>query len=62
MVVREAKFKKSGKLHSEGKIELFYKSVVYLLVGMCVLLAATGGVSKKVPGDTITPAEAVAPL
>lgn len=45
LLVREERFKKTGKIHTDGKIELFYKSVAWILFFTFVLLAALGGVS-----------------
>ena len=47
VVVRDEKFKKTGMLHSDGKLELFYKSVVIVLALASVLLALTGGIRLR---------------
>ncbi len=50
--VRHERFRKSGLLHSDGKLELFYKAMIAVLVVTSILLAALGGVSirsKAVP-------------
>lgn len=44
LVVRDDRFRKTGMLHSDAKIELFYKSVLLVLALTAVLLAITGGV------------------
>jgi hypothetical protein len=43
--VRHEKFLKKGQLHSDGKLEIFYKSVMLALFLTAVLLACLGGVS-----------------
>jgi hypothetical protein len=43
LVVKHDRFKNEGMLHSDGKIELFYKSVVLVLVLTTLLLAVLGG-------------------
>jgi hypothetical protein len=53
-LVRESKFRETGKLHSDGKIELFYKSVMVVLFLTAVLLCALGGVKAH-----MTPAVAM---
>jgi hypothetical protein len=47
-------FKKTGLLHSDGKLELFYKPMIAVLLLTTVLLGALGGVSfdKKADRDT----------
>jgi hypothetical protein len=45
LLVRHDKFKEKGQLHSDGKIELFYKSVMVVLAFTTVILACFGGVS-----------------
>ena len=45
MVVKHEKFRKGGLLHSDGKIELFYKSVVLVLFLTTCLLAVLGGIT-----------------
>ena len=52
LIIRDQQFSKTGMLHSDGKIELFYKSVVIVLLMAMGLLAATGGVSRGVPEPT----------
>lgn len=44
-LVRDPKWKKTKELHSDGKIELFYKSVMALLLVIIIVLASTGGVT-----------------
>ena len=43
--VRHERFKKDGLLHSDGKLELFYKPMMCVLGITAVMLAALGGVS-----------------
>lgn len=45
LVVRDPKYREEGLLHSDGKIELFYKSVMLVLLLIAVLLALTGGIA-----------------
>jgi len=45
IVVREERFRNTGKLHSDGKIEVFYKSMMWLLFLTFVVLAAIGGIT-----------------
>ena len=47
LVVSDEKYKETGRLHSDGKIELFYKSVILLLFVVTLLLALFGGVSVE---------------
>ena len=42
VLVREEKFRDTGKLHSDGKIELFYKSVILILLITSAILAILG--------------------
>ncbi|QQN63566.1 hypothetical protein JIR23_29330 [Bradyrhizobium diazoefficiens] len=45
LFVRHKGFKENGLLHSDGKLELFYKSMMAVLFITSILLAAFGGVS-----------------
>ena len=45
LVVKEQRYKETGKLHSDGKIELFYKSIVVGLLLVTIIIALMGGVS-----------------
>lgn len=45
LVVSHKDFKSKGELHSDGKIELFYKSVMLVLFLIAMLLALAGGVT-----------------
>ena len=47
LVVSDDRFPKTGKLHSDGKVEFFYKSVMVALLGTVILVAVFGGVSHK---------------
>jgi hypothetical protein len=40
-------FKKEKLLHSDGKIELFYKSVMLALLLLAILLAFANGITLK---------------
>jgi hypothetical protein len=55
-MVSDDRFRKTGRLHSEAKIELFYKSVVAVLLATMLLFALTGGVyfGAKKPEPTAT--------
>lgn len=44
VLVREERFHKTGQIHSDGKIELFYKSVMVFLFVTFLLLIFFGGV------------------
>jgi hypothetical protein len=44
LLVREDRFLKTGRIHSDGKIELFYKSVMLILFLISVLLSLCGGI------------------
>lgn len=43
-VVGDDKYRTTGLLHSDGKIEFFYKSVMLALTGTAILLALLGGI------------------
>ncbi|MCK1636495.1 hypothetical protein IVA95_02540 [Bradyrhizobium sp. 157] len=43
--VSHDKFRKKGQLHSDGKLELFYKSMISALFGISILIAVFGGIS-----------------
>jgi len=45
LVVREARYRETGNLHSDAKIELFYKPIVLLLLVATVVIAVMGGVT-----------------
>jgi hypothetical protein len=49
LVVKHDKFTRDGMLHSDGKIELFYKSVILVLIITTLLLVLLGGVKVDVP-------------
>jgi hypothetical protein len=49
MVVREPRYKETGSLHSDGKIELFYKPIIYALLAAAIVIALFGGVSWEGP-------------
>ncbi|WP_122550747.1 hypothetical protein [Pseudomonas viridiflava] len=46
-IVSHPKLKTTGKLHSDGKIEFFYKSVMVALTLTALLIACMGGVELK---------------
>jgi len=45
ILVRHEKYKEDGQLHSDGKMEFFYKLVVLSLVLLFLLLALSGGIA-----------------
>ena len=45
--VRHEKFLNGGTLHSEGKIEFFYKSVIAVLLVTAILVGAFGGITLR---------------
>lgn len=45
IVVRHDKFVEKGELHSDGKLEIFYKSVMWVLFITSVILAIFGGLT-----------------
>jgi hypothetical protein len=47
LAVREPRYKETGDLHSDGKIELFYKSVIVGLVLAAAIIAWMGGVTVE---------------
>lgn len=47
LIVSHPKLKTAGKLHSDGKIEFFYKSVMVALTLTALLIACMGGVELK---------------
>ena len=51
-LVRHDKFRETGKLHSVGKIEFFYKSVMAVLLLTAILVGLLGGVTAR-PTSTI---------
>ena len=63
LLVSHNKYSETGKLHSDGKIELFYKSVVLALFLTMIMLASLGGVTidKKTPPAQATPATIAEP-
>jgi hypothetical protein len=66
LFVSQDKYWETGQLHSDGKIELFYKSVMFVLIVVTIGLAYAGGVTfKKVTqptrADSATSAVTAAP-
>jgi HAD-hyrolase-like len=53
VMVRDDRFRKTGRLHSEAKIELFYKSVIAVLLATMVLISLTGGVCVGAKKDCV---------
>ncbi len=52
-MVREKRFVNFGRLHSEAKIELFYKSVIAVLIATMFLIGLTGGVCVGAKKDCV---------
>ena len=52
VLVRHDKFRETGKLHSIGKIEFFYKSVMAVLLLTAILVGLLGGVTSR-PASSI---------
>jgi hypothetical protein len=53
--VSHDKFREKGQLHSDGKLEIFYKSMIFALFGISLLVAAFGGITfdkKDAPRPT----------
>ncbi len=44
LLVSDERFVTSGRLHSDGKMELFYKSIMLVMFITTLILAATGGI------------------
>ena len=57
VLVYHDKYRETGKLHSDGKIEFFYKSVILALFLTTVMLAFLGGITfdKKTPSGITIP-------
>jgi hypothetical protein len=51
LLVRHERFGSKGQIHSDAKLEIFYKSVMAVLACLSVFLAAFGGVSFDKKGD-----------
>ena len=60
--VRHEKFRKTGVLHSVGKIEFFYKSVMAVLLLAAILVGLSGGVTVRPTStvDTSSPSSSAA--
>jgi hypothetical protein len=52
LVVTEPRFRTAGKLHSDRKIELFYKPIIWISLVAALLIAAMGGVRPRAPERT----------
>ncbi|MEH2524217.1 MULTISPECIES: hypothetical protein [unclassified Bradyrhizobium] len=53
--VSHDKFREKGQLHSDGKLEIFYKSMIFALFGISILVAVFGGITfdkKDAPTPT----------
>ena len=63
LLVSDDRFLEGGRLHSDGKIELFYKSVMLVLLLTTVILALLGGITvdQKTPPASATPPIIVGP-
>jgi hypothetical protein len=51
ILVRHDRFRERGQLHSDGKLEIFYKSMMVVLALTSVMLAVLGGVTIDKKGD-----------
>jgi hypothetical protein len=51
ILVRHDRFRERGQLHSDGKLEIFYKSMMVVLALTSVMLAVLGGVTFDKKGD-----------
>jgi hypothetical protein len=62
-LVNDKRLQKTGKLYSDAKIALFYKSVMLVLLATTALLALLGGIAfeKKTPPTPVTSATAPVP-
>jgi hypothetical protein len=49
--VRHERFREKGQIHSDAKLEIFYKSVMAVLACLSIFLALFGGVSFDKKGD-----------
>ena len=57
LLVTDDQFRKTNKLHSVGKIEVFYKSVMAVLLLTAILVGLTGGVTARpAPPDQMSAA------
>ncbi len=52
-LVRHDRFREKGQLHSDGKLEIFYKSMMVVLFATSVLLAWLGGITLDKKGPPI---------
>jgi FMN phosphatase YigB (HAD superfamily) len=52
LLVRHEKYWQTRQLHSDGKIELFYKSVMLLLLLAMVVIALSGGITINWPEES----------
>ena len=52
-LVRHEKFREKGQLHSDGKLEIFYKSMISVLLLTLALLAFFGGITLDKKGPPI---------
>lgn len=52
-LVRHDRFREKGQLHSDGKLEIFYKSMMLVLFLTSVLLACLGGITLDKKGPPI---------
>jgi hypothetical protein len=64
LLVSHDRYHETGQLHSDAKIELFYKSVVVVLILTTIMLASLGGVTidkKMSPAASATTAAPMQP-
>jgi hypothetical protein len=64
LFVNDERYRQTGKLHSDGKIEFFYKSVMVALLVMTIILAWLGGVTfdQKTPEVPDPPSTTIVPV
>jgi hypothetical protein len=62
LIVSHDRYKETGQLHSDAKIELFYKSVVVVLALTMIMLAFLGGVTVDKKMSPAASANVAAPI
>jgi hypothetical protein len=53
-VVDDPRYKETGYLHSDGKIELFYKSIAIVLALIAAIIAIMGGITLAHAGGAMS--------
>ncbi|MDX1247088.1 hypothetical protein GOL91_12150 [Sinorhizobium medicae] len=54
LLVRHERFRQDKQLHSDGKIELFYKSVMLVLIVTMITLYLAGGIARGSTMDSVS--------